>query len=52
MIQTSHPLVESSKRVVDKHVSYCDMSDAMMNNICFNTSDQSTLNIIDPDFPC
>ena len=33
-----------------KHVCSRDMSDAMMNNACFNTSDQSTLNIIDPDF--
>ena len=38
------------ERVVDKHVSSRDMSDAMMNNTCFNTPDQSTLNIIDPDF--
>ena len=40
----------SRKRMVDKHVSSRDMSDAMMNNTCFNTSDQSTLNIIDTDF--
>ena len=40
----------SSERVVDKHVSSRDMSDAMMTNTCFNTSDQSTLNIIDLDF--
>ena len=40
----------SSERVVDTHVSSRDMSDAMMNNTCFNTPDQSTLNIIDPDF--
>ena len=40
----------SSGRVVDTHVSSCDMSDAMMNNTCFNIPDQSTLNIIDPDF--
>ena len=38
------------ERVVDKHVSSRDMSDVMMNNICFNTSEQSTLNIIDADF--
>ena len=40
----------SSGRVVDTHVSSRDMSDAMMNNTCFNTPDQRTLNIIDPDF--
>ena len=40
----------SSERVVDTHVSSRDMCDAMMNNTCFNTPDQSTLNIIDPDF--
>ena len=36
-----------SERVVDKHVSSRDMSDAMMNNTCFNTPDQRTLTIID-----
>ena len=40
----------SSERVVDKHVSSRDMYDDMINNTCFNTSGQSTLNIIDPDF--
>ena len=39
-----------SERVVDKHVSSRDMSDVMMNNTCFNTPDQSTFSIIDPDF--
>ena len=33
----------------NKHVSSRDMSDAIINITCFNTPDQSTLNIIDPD---
>ena len=33
----------STERVVDKHVSSRDMSDAMMNNTCFNNNNNNCL---------